>query len=84
MLLSCKGGTTCIERLAAGGLARPPLRLLAFSISSLEQGEAVLRGFKTLRASVAGPAKKQDAVGAGYLPARRASRLEPLEALRGE
>jgi hypothetical protein len=58
VLLSCKGGTTGIERLAAGGLASPPLRLLAFSISSLEQGEAVLRSFKTLQASVAVPAKK--------------------------
>jgi hypothetical protein len=58
VLLSCKGGTPCIERQAAGGLASAPLRLLAFSISSLERGEAVQRNFKTLQASVAGPAKK--------------------------
>jgi len=58
VVLSCKGGTTCVERLAAGGLASPPLRLIAFSIYPIEQGESVLRSFKTLRASVADPAKK--------------------------
>jgi hypothetical protein len=58
VLLSCKAGTTCIERRAAGGLASPPLRLLAFSFYRIEQGESVLRGFKKLQASVAGPAKK--------------------------
>jgi hypothetical protein len=58
VLLRCKGGTTCIERLAAGGLASAPLRLLAFSIFPIEQGEAVQRSFKALQASAAGPAKK--------------------------
>jgi hypothetical protein len=55
VLASCKAGATCIERLAAGGLASPPVRLLAFSIHPIEQGEAVLRSFKTLQASVANP-----------------------------
>jgi hypothetical protein len=35
-----------------------PSVMLAFSIFSLEQGELVLRSFKTLQASVANPTKK--------------------------
>jgi hypothetical protein len=58
VVLSCKAGTTCIERLAAGGLASSPLRLLAFSIYPIEQGESVLRTFRRLQVSVADAAKK--------------------------
>jgi hypothetical protein len=52
VLLMCKAGAACIGRLDAPGSSPRSMNLLAFSINSLDTGDAVLRLFKELQASV--------------------------------
>jgi hypothetical protein len=52
VLLKCREGAACIERVAAPGAAKTSLKLLAFSFDSLEMGDSVLRLFQELHASV--------------------------------
>lgn len=51
VLLMCKAGA-CIERLEAPGATKTSLKLIAFSINSMDGGESVLRLFQELQASV--------------------------------
>lgn len=52
VLLKCKAGAACIERVEAPGATKTSMNLLAFSINSLEMGDSVLRLFQELQASV--------------------------------
>jgi hypothetical protein len=52
VLLTCKAGAACIERVEAPGATKTSLKLIAFSINSLGEGESVLRLFQELQASV--------------------------------
>jgi hypothetical protein len=52
VLLTCKAGAACIERVAAPGAAKTSLKLLAFSFDSMELGDSVLRLFQELKLSV--------------------------------
>ena len=52
VLLMCKAGAACIERVEAPGATKTSMNLLAFSINSLEMGDSVLRLFQELQASV--------------------------------
>jgi hypothetical protein len=52
VLLMCKAGAACIERVEAPGATRTSMKLLAFSINPLEMGDSVLRLFQELQASV--------------------------------
>jgi hypothetical protein len=52
VLLMCKGGAACIERVEAPGASTTSMKLLAFSINSMAGGDAVLRLFQELQASV--------------------------------
>jgi len=52
VLLKCKAGAECIERIAAPGATKASLKLLAFSFNSMEMGDSVLRLFQQLQASV--------------------------------
>jgi len=52
VLLTCKAGAACIERVGAPGATKASMTLLAFSFDSLETGESVLRLFQQLQASV--------------------------------
>jgi hypothetical protein len=53
VLLMCKAGVACIERVAAPGATKTSMTLLAFSINPFELGDSVLRLFEELHASVA-------------------------------
>jgi hypothetical protein len=52
VLLMCKPGAACIERVETPGATRTSMKLLAFSINSMELGDSVLRLFQELQASV--------------------------------
>jgi hypothetical protein len=52
VLLMCKPGVACIERVAAPGATKSSMNLLAFSINPFELGDSVLRLFQQLHASV--------------------------------
>jgi hypothetical protein len=52
VLLMCKAGAACIERIEAPGAGATSLKLIAFSINSMDLGESVLRLFQELQASV--------------------------------
>lgn len=52
VLLMCKTGAACIERIAAPGATKTSMNLLAFSINPFELGDSVLRLFQELHASV--------------------------------
>jgi hypothetical protein len=52
VLLMCKAGAACIDRIAAPGATRTSMKLLAFSITPFEMGDSVLRLFQELQASV--------------------------------
>lgn len=51
-LLLCKTGAACIERAEAPGASTRSMKLLAFSINSMDVGDSVLRLFEELQASV--------------------------------
>jgi hypothetical protein len=51
VLLTCKDGASCIERIAAPGATPTSLNALAFSFNALDAGETALRLFQQLRAS---------------------------------
>jgi len=53
VLLTCKAGAGCIERVEAPGVATTSMKLLAFSFDSMESGDSVLRLFQELQAAVA-------------------------------
>jgi hypothetical protein len=71
VLLSCKADTPCIVRTVASGTST--IRLAAFSIDGLDQGEAVRQLFEDLRKSFAQPAKIADGVTAcsSWRPSKR-------------
>ncbi len=52
VLLTCKAEAACIERVEAPGASKWSMKLIAFSINSLGTGDAVLRLFQELQASV--------------------------------
>jgi hypothetical protein len=52
VLLMCKAGAACIERVEVPGATATSMKLLAFSINSMDAGDSVLRLFQELQASV--------------------------------
>jgi len=58
VLLMCKAGARCIERVETPGATAASMKLLAFSINSLELGDSVLHLFQELQASMTGTVKK--------------------------
>jgi hypothetical protein len=52
VLLMCKAGAACIERVEAPGATKTSLKFIAFSINSMDGGDSVLRLFQQLQASV--------------------------------
>jgi hypothetical protein len=65
VLLMCKAGAACIERVGAPGASTTSMKLLAFSIDSLEGGDLVLRLFQELQASVVKTSSSGGRSGAG-------------------
>jgi len=52
VLLTCKAGEACIERVAAPGATKTSTNRIAFSINPFELGDSVLRLFQELKVSV--------------------------------
>jgi hypothetical protein len=55
VLLACKAGAACIERVDAPGVSKRSMNMVAFSIDSLQMGNSVLRLFQELQALVVKP-----------------------------
>jgi ABC-type antimicrobial peptide transport system permease subunit len=68
------GGTGLALGLIAGALGAPLLRAFLFGVAPLDP--AVFAGVAVLITAAA--------VAAGWLPARRAARTDPMSALRGD
>ncbi|MCX6543111.1 MAG: hypothetical protein NTV05_01715 [Acidobacteria bacterium] len=66
VLLKCKADAECIERVVAPGATKTSMKLLAFSINSLEVGDSALRLFQELKAPVVKTAVKTRPMSSAY------------------